>query len=189
MKQRGSPAPHENFWHCETKPFELKIGISLSYAYNYSTVMSFWNTEGFHYKFFRPCKTKRFWQENVIPPPTSYKIFSIPEVFWNTKCFLMKIFGTVRLESSDRKTKYPQPTSPYFFAYRKISEAQKGSSPSFWHYATKKLRRENVIPPSSPYTFSITEVFWNTKLFPRKVFDTGRLKLFDGKSWSPSIMH
>ena len=64
-----------------------------------------------------------------------------------TTCFVMKFFGTVRLKSSDRKQNTPNPLVHIFFAYRKISEAQNGSSPSFWHMQLKNSDGKTWYPP------------------------------------------
>ena len=52
--------PYEFFWHCETKKFQLKIVISLSYVENFSLPEVSWIPEKFPCEFLRYREAKNF---------------------------------------------------------------------------------------------------------------------------------
>ena len=147
-----------------------------SYAWSFSLLEFFWNTEGFLDEVFRYCKTKNFDGKSWLVPLLSYSwIFWIPDFFWNSRVPQRIFCGTVShqilKENSD------SPSYAWHFSIRIVFEVQKGSPTTYDFYwcGGTNFRRKVVIlassppPPSHAWKVSIPEFFCNQKGFPYEI--------------------
>ena len=185
---------YEVLRYCEKTNFWLKIAIlSLSHLFiqklfRYETFSE--TQKGFSTKCFGTV-THQIFDRNSRSLPILHKYSRSPKLSQTQKRSSLKKSSNVRQNNFDGKSWYPPPLLPNkIYRYENFSEAQKDSSKKSFVTVGRKILDRKMWHrlPSYSSSFSMPEIFWNTKGSTTKFLGSAGKQIFDGRTWySPPL--